>query len=276
MVKRGGKRRLRQQLKEQQLQQQEQEQEQNLQKEQRRQIRTSSSDCDGNNNNKDRDNDHQIIENHDNGPTTTATEKNRSQQHDIVKVKKLESCDNTTNQYKNYNDNKRIDVTLIWNEKDVDLSHESHSHHRHLIPQPFSCADETVTAITMNEEQTLLFSAWKKYLNNQNQKKTSSSLSSSSSSNNWKPTLIQRQLWSILLNRNNDDSININTVGIAPTGSGKTLSYALPTLINNNNNNEDNDDIVVVVPTRELAHQVSIVYKKIDSNNTIAAARKFL
>lgn len=52
-------------------------------------------------------------------------------------------------------------------------------------------------------------------------------------------------------------------MGISPTGSGKTLSYTLPTLINIKNNNEDNDDIVVVVPTRELAHQVSIVYKKL-------------
>mmetsp|Transcript_27739 Transcript_27739/g.31133 ORF Transcript_27739/g.31133 Transcript_27739/m.31133 type:complete len:748 (+) Transcript_27739:66-2309(+) len=206
MVKRGGKRRHRQQLKEQQLQQEEKQQEQDLQKEQQRQIRTSSSDCYGDKNN--------------------------------AAIEKLESSDNTTNQDKKYDDNKRIDVTLIWNEKDA--------------------------AITMNEEQTLLFSVWKEYLNNQNKKEMTSSLFSTSSlSNNWKPTSIQRQLWSILLNRNNDNNVNNNTVGVAPTGSGKTLSYTLPTLINIKNNNEDNDDIVVVVPTRELAHQVSIVYKKL-------------
>lgn len=137
IVKRGGKRRHRQQLKEQQLQQEEQEQEQDLQKEQQRQIRTSSSDYYRNKNN------------------TT--------------IEKLESSDNTTNQDKKYDDTKRINVPLIWNEKDA--------------------------AITMNEEQTLLFSVWKEYLNNQNKKEISSSLFSSSSlSNNWKPTSIQRQL----------------------------------------------------------------------------------
>jgi ATP-dependent RNA helicase DDX5/DBP2 len=64
------------------------------------------------------------------------------------------------------------------------------------------------------------------------------------------PTPIQRQLWSLLL------QTSYNVVSIAPTGSGKTLSYVLPTLLSNKNT-------LVLVPTRELVQQVASVYQRV-------------
>jgi superfamily II DNA/RNA helicase len=63
----------------------------------------------------------------------------------------------------------------------------------------------------------------------------------------WKPTPIQSQLWSILLQKEK------NVVGIAPTGSGKTIAYGVPTLLSQKS-------LLVLVPTRELCQQVSRVY----------------
>lgn len=66
----------------------------------------------------------------------------------------------------------------------------------------------------------------------------------------WEPTPIQLQLWSILLEKGK------SVVGIAPTGSGKTMAYGIPALLKE-------EPIVVLVPTRELVQQVSAVCSKI-------------
>src|ERR1700722_4599328 len=60
-----------------------------------------------------------------------------------------------------------------------------------------------------------------------------------------------------------------SVVGVAETGSGKTLSYALPILQNLKTLENDGSAIsvdsqpraIVVVPTRELGEQVSKVFK---------------
>lgn len=69
--------------------------------------------------------------------------------------------------------------------------------------------------------------------------------------NEWKPTPIQKQLWSILRLQKKK-----NVIGIAPTGSGKTMAYGIPTLL-------AQKSLLVLVPTRELCQQVSKVYLKL-------------
>ena len=86
-----------------------------------------------------------------------------------------------------------------------------------------------------------LFSLWKSYLATTNK---------STAATSYSPTPIQRQLWSLLR------KTSYHTIGIAPTGSGKTLSYALPTLLSN-------PVVVVLVPTRELVQQVARVYERL-------------
>ncbi|CAJ1958864.1 unnamed protein product [Cylindrotheca closterium] len=66
----------------------------------------------------------------------------------------------------------------------------------------------------------------------------------------WKATPIQRQLWSILLKKEK------SVVGIAPTGSGKTMAYGIPSLLRQ-------ESLLVLVPTRELVQQVAAVCSKI-------------
>jgi superfamily II DNA/RNA helicase len=95
---------------------------------------------------------------------------------------------------------------------------------------------------------------------------------------NFRPSLIQQHLWSVLLNT------SWNAIGIAPTSSGKTLSYAIPTLVGscndkNNNNHGKISSVVVLVPTKELVHQVAFVYQKlikilIDTSRDIASTTK--
>ena len=55
-------------------------------------------------------------------------------------------------------------------------------------------------------------------------------------------------------------------LGIAPTGSGKTVAYALPILeklLQSNNSKNRSVDALVIVPTRELALQVEEVFKSL-------------
>jgi len=53
-------------------------------------------------------------------------------------------------------------------------------------------------------------------------------------------------------------------LGIAPTGSGKTMAYVLPILMNVNANKSKNRQVenLVLVPTRELANQVRDVFER--------------
>lgn len=70
-----------------------------------------------------------------------------------------------------------------------------------------------------------------------------------------RPTPIQSQAWPILLNGN-------DLVGIAQTGSGKTLSFMLPALVHaaGQSNARSGDPLVLILaPTRELAQQIQAV-----------------
>lgn len=70
------------------------------------------------------------------------------------------------------------------------------------------------------------------------------------------PTAIQSQGWPIALS-------GLNMVGIAMTGSGKTLGYLLPSIIHVNNQpyleQGDGPIVLVLAPTRELAQQIQEV-----------------
>lgn len=65
----------------------------------------------------------------------------------------------------------------------------------------------------------------------------------------WNPTPIQLQTWSVLL------QTNLDVIGIAPTGSGKTYAYALP-LLSQIDDKDSGIQGIILVPTRELALQV--------------------
>ncbi|CAF1305343.1 unnamed protein product [Adineta steineri] len=70
-----------------------------------------------------------------------------------------------------------------------------------------------------------------------------------------RPTAIQGQAWPILLTGS-------DLVGIAQTGSGKTLSFMLPALIHaaGQTNSRSGDPLVLILaPTRELAQQIQVV-----------------
>lgn len=70
------------------------------------------------------------------------------------------------------------------------------------------------------------------------------------------PTPIQAQGWPIALSGR-------DMVGIASTGSGKTLSYILPAIVHINNQSRlqrgDGPIVLVLAPTRELAQQIQQV-----------------
>jgi ATP-dependent RNA helicase RhlE len=71
------------------------------------------------------------------------------------------------------------------------------------------------------------------------------------------PTSIQRQAIPTILSKK-------DLLGIAETGSGKTLSYVLPILLNMQGGKAQNRHIttLVMVPTRELAAQVNEVFQQ--------------
>jgi superfamily II DNA/RNA helicase len=71
-----------------------------------------------------------------------------------------------------------------------------------------------------------------------------------------KPTAIQSQGWPMALSGR-------NCIGIAKTGSGKTISFLLPAIVHINNqpmlNRGDGPIVLVLAPTRELAQQIQEV-----------------
>merc|ERR1719422_701605 len=78
--------------------------------------------------------------------------------------------------------------------------------------------------------------------------------------NSWQaPTAIQSQAWPIALSGR-------NLVGIAQTGSGKTMGYMLPAIIHCMNQDYlsrgDGPIVLVMAPTRELAQQIQIEAQK--------------
>uniref|UniRef100_A0A673J9C0 RNA helicase n=1 Tax=Sinocyclocheilus rhinocerous TaxID=307959 RepID=A0A673J9C0_9TELE len=64
-----------------------------------------------------------------------------------------------------------------------------------------------------------------------------------------KPTPIQSQAWPIVLK-------GTDLIGIAQTGTGKTLSYLLPGFIHMDEQPRDGPGMLVLTPTRELALQI--------------------
>jgi len=71
-----------------------------------------------------------------------------------------------------------------------------------------------------------------------------------------KPTAIQIKSFSVI-------SSGRDVMGIAPTGTGKTLAYLLPILKSYKYSKIDFPKIVVLVPTRELVLQITEVIKQI-------------
>lgn len=82
-----------------------------------------------------------------------------------------------------------------------------------------------------------------------------------------KPTAIQSQGWPIALSGH-------DLVGIAMTGSGKTLSYLLPAIIHINNQplleSGDGPIALVLAPTRELATQIQAVASEFGQSSKIS------
>ena len=77
------------------------------------------------------------------------------------------------------------------------------------------------------------------------------------SHNYTRPYPIQQEVIPAILNNN-------DVLGIAPTGSGKTASYVLPILTNlqqATGSKNRHINVLVLAPTRELAMQVSDVFK---------------
>jgi len=80
------------------------------------------------------------------------------------------------------------------------------------------------------------------------------------------PTAIQCQGWPIAMSGH-------DMVGIAQTGSGKTLSYVLPATVHINNQERlvrgDGPIVLVLAPTRELAQQIQTVAQRFGSSSYI-------
>ncbi|XP_017046641.1 ATP-dependent RNA helicase p62 isoform X1 [Drosophila ficusphila] len=80
------------------------------------------------------------------------------------------------------------------------------------------------------------------------------------------PTAIQAQGWPIAMSGS-------NFVGIAKTGSGKTLGYILPAIVHINNQQQlqrgDGPIALVLAPTRELAQQIQQVATEFGSSSYV-------
>jgi len=135
-----------------------------------------------------------------------------------------------------------------------------------LVPYPFpECClkEESESTRTIADDPNSLLKLTKHVFNKLSKNKTAQ----------WNPTPIQLQSWPILKSNSSmttssaAGTTDLNLVAIATTGSGKTLSYAIPMI--------DSCSMVqgkksrryvhglVLVPTRELALQVSKVLKMV-------------
>ena len=87
-----------------------------------------------------------------------------------------------------------------------------------------------------------------------------------------KPTAIQSQGWPMALSGR-------NCVGIAKTGSGKTLSFILPAIVHINNQpllqRGDGPIALVLAPTRELAQQIQQVAEQFGASSRIRSTCLF-
>ncbi len=87
-----------------------------------------------------------------------------------------------------------------------------------------------------------------------------------------KPTSIQAQGWPMALSGR-------NMVGIADTGSGKTLSFILPAIVHINHQptltRGDGPIAVVLAPTRELAQQIQTVSEKYGRSSRVKSVCVF-
>lgn len=128
-------------------------------------------------------------------------------------------------------------------------------------PQPITDAIPSVMSIGLQIVRGTIDK-----LTSRNQKKT---MNKTDSDISVKPTPIQMRLWPTLLNSFEsksriNNSTPLNVVGIASTGTGKTMSYVVPIisqcvrlLCEAQSINLTNVHGLVIVPTRELAIQVS-------------------
>ncbi|KAK8034022.1 P-loop containing nucleoside triphosphate hydrolase protein [Apiospora rasikravindrae] len=91
------------------------------------------------------------------------------------------------------------------------------------------------------------------------------------------PTEVQMGSLPLLLNPKSavtdtlDDADHVNFLAVAPTGSGKTLSFLIPTINrilgqrqkSKDKGNKQSLDAIVLAPTRELAHQIATEGQKL-------------
>lgn len=80
-------------------------------------------------------------------------------------------------------------------------------------------------------------------------------------SNLFEPTPIQEKSFKLILSGR-------DVMGIAQTGTGKTLAYLLPVLKNWKYNKSGNPTVLVLVPTRELVVQVAEILENLTQNLT--------
>ena len=116
------------------------------------------------------------------------------------------------------------------------------------VPVPYP---QTCLQFKNSEKQECFFNLAKQVFHKLSKKKSA----------RWIPTTIQRTSWSVL---NRD--LNLNLIAIATTGSGKTLSYAIPMVdscmqMATTQSSSNRVHGLILVPTRELAIQVSKVFK---------------
>lgn len=83
-----------------------------------------------------------------------------------------------------------------------------------------------------------------------------------------KPTPIQQESYSAIVG-------GFDFVGIAQTGTGKTMAYLLPILQDLNFSNQHNPRVIILVPTRELVIQIVAEIEKLTPYLTVRVAGVF-